>query len=45
MKGFGVPHFGKTGKGSQYVRITVDIPKKLTKKQRDIVKQLSEEGL
>ncbi|MCD6486367.1 MAG: DnaJ domain-containing protein [Syntrophobacterales bacterium] len=45
MKGFGVPHFKKTGKGSQYVRITVDIPKKLTKKQREIVKQLSEEGL
>ena len=45
MKGFGVPHFKKSGRGDQYVRITVDIPKKLTKKQRDIVKQLSEEGL
>ncbi len=45
MKGFGVPHFKKTGRGDQYVRIAVDIPRKLTKKQRDIVKQLSEEGL
>ena len=45
MRGFGIPHFKKTGKGDQYVRITVDIPKNITKKQRDIVKQLSEEGL
>ena len=45
MKGFGVPHFKKSGRGDQYVRIAVDIPRKLTKKQRDIVKQLSEEGL
>ncbi len=45
MKEFGVPHFKKTGKGDQYVRIAVDIPKKLTKKQSDLVKQLSEEGL
>lgn len=45
MKGFGIPHFKKSGRGDEYVRITVDIPKKLTKKQRDIVKQLSEEGL
>lgn len=45
MKGFGIPRFGKTGKGNQYLVINVDIPKKLTKKQREIVKQLSEEGL
>jgi len=45
MKGFGMPHFKKSGSGDQYVRITVEIPKKLTKKQRDIVRQLSEEGL
>jgi len=45
MKGFGLPHFKKSGRGDQYVRIAVDIPRKLTKRQRDIVKQLSEEGL
>ncbi|MBW2599757.1 MAG: J domain-containing protein, partial [Deltaproteobacteria bacterium] len=45
MKGFGIPHFRKTGTGDQYVRITIDIPKNITKKQRALVKQLSEEGL
>lgn len=45
MKGFGIPHFKKTGEGDQYVRVTVDIPKNITKKQRELVKKLSEEGL
>lgn len=45
MKGFGIPHFKKTGTGDQYVRVTVDIPKNITKKQIELVKKLSEEGL
>lgn len=45
MKGFGVPHLKGEGKGDQYVRIFVDVPKKLTPKQADLVRKLSEEGL
>jgi len=45
MKGFGVPHLKGEGRGDQYVRIFVDVPKKLTPKQADLVKKLSEEGL
>jgi len=45
MKGFGVPHLKGEGSGDQFVRIFVDVPKKLTAKQADLVKKLSEEGL
>lgn len=45
MKGYGVPHFRKTGKGDQYVKIAVSIPKKLTREQTELIKKLSEKGL
>jgi DnaJ-class molecular chaperone len=33
------------GRGDQFVRIFVDVPKKLTASQSDLIKKLSEEGL
>lgn len=45
MKGFGIPHFKGKGKGDQYVKIAVAVPKKLTKEQTELIKKLSEEGL
>jgi len=45
MKGFGLPHFKGGGKGNEYVTINVIVPKKLTDKQQELVKKLSEEGL
>lgn len=44
MKGFGIPHLKGTAKGDQYVKITVSVPKKLTKKQTELVKNLAKEG-
>jgi len=45
MKGYGMPHFRGTGKGDEYIKISVSVPKTLTKKQKDLIKNLSEEGL
>lgn len=45
MKGYGIPHFRGTGKGDEFVRISVAVPKKLTKKQKKLIESLSEEGL
>lgn len=45
MKGFGLPHFKGGGKGNEYVKINVIVPKKLTDKQQELVRKLSEEGL
>jgi curved DNA-binding protein len=45
MKGFGVPYLKGEGRGDQFVRIFVDVPKKLNARQIDLVKKLSDEGL
>jgi curved DNA-binding protein len=45
LKGFGVPHFREGGKGDQYVRISIAVPKKPTERQTDMIRKLAEEGL
>lgn len=45
MKGFGLPRFKGGGKGNEFVKINVIVPKKLTEKQQDLIKKMSEEGL
>ena len=42
MRGKGVPHLKRNGRGDQLVVISVDIPKTLTAEQRDLFEQLSE---
>ena len=37
LKGKGVPHINSRGKGDQYVRIVVNIPKKLSKHQKNLL--------
>lgn len=45
LKGKGVTKLRGTGKGDEYVRITIDIPTKLTKDQKKLVENLQSEGL
>jgi curved DNA-binding protein len=45
LKGYGLPHFNGTGKGELYVRIVVNIPKKIDKKQRSLLEELVKEGM
>ena len=42
MRGKGVPHLQRNGRGDQMVVISVDIPKTLSSKQRQLFEQLSE---
>jgi len=42
LRGQGVPHLNEHGKGDLIVEIRVTTPSKLTKTQRDLLKQLSE---
>ncbi len=37
LKGKGVPHINSRGKGDQYVRIVVNVPKKLNKDQKNLL--------
>ncbi len=39
LKGRGIQHLGGRGKGDQYVRVVVEIPKSLSGKQKDIVRE------
>jgi len=41
----GIPHFSGFGKGSLYVKINIKVPKRLTKKQKELLNKLKEEGL
>ena len=45
MKGYGIPGLKGGAKGDQYVKILVEIPRKLTDKQTQLINKLSEEGL
>jgi len=41
----GIPHFGGLGRGSLYVEITVKIPSRLNRKQKELLEKLKEEGV
>ena len=45
VSGKGIPHFGGYGKGNLYVELKIKTPKKLSKKQRDLLEKLREEDL
>ena len=39
LKGRGITHLGGRGKGDQYVRVVVEIPKSLSNKQKEMIRQ------
>ncbi len=40
MKGLGLPRLGGGGKGDEYVRIVVEVPKRISKEEREIIEKL-----
>jgi molecular chaperone DnaJ len=42
LKGKGIPHLHGWGKGSQFVEVIVQTPTKLTRSQKELIKQLAE---
>jgi len=45
ISGQGIPHFSSYGKGHLYVEFIVKTPKKLSKKQKELLEKLKSEGL
>ncbi|MBM3257753.1 MAG: molecular chaperone DnaJ [Candidatus Nealsonbacteria bacterium] len=45
ISGKGVPHFSGFGAGDMYVELIVRTPKKLTKKQKELLEELQKEGI
>lgn len=45
MKGYGVPGLKGAPKGDQYVKINVEIPRKLSDRQLKLIQQLADDGM
>jgi molecular chaperone DnaJ len=45
VSGKGIPHFAGFGRGDLFFRVVVNIPGKVTKKQKEILQELQKEGL
>ncbi len=45
IPGHGIPHMKGNGCGDLFVVINIDMPKELTKKQKEIIEQLEKTGL
>jgi len=44
LKGLGMPHFQGDGKGDEYVKVIVKIPKRVSEKNRGLIQELAKEG-
>jgi curved DNA-binding protein len=45
LKGQGLPHFKGSDRGDLYVKLNVKVPKKLSKRQKELLEELAQEGL
>ena len=45
LKGLGMPHFQKEGRGDEFVKVLVRVPKKMTERGKKLVEELARESL
>ena len=45
ISGKGIPHFGGYGRGNLFVELKIKTPKKLSRKQKELLEELKKEGL
>ncbi len=45
LRGLGMPHFQGDGRGDEYVKLIVRVPKKVTEKSKGIIQELAKEGI
>jgi curved DNA-binding protein len=45
LKGLGMPHFQGEGKGDEYVKVIIKIPKRVSDKNRGLIQELAKEGI
>jgi curved DNA-binding protein len=45
LKGLGMPHFRGEGKGDEYVKVIVRVPKKVSEKSKGLIQELAKEGI
>jgi len=45
LKGLGIPHFQGEGRGDEYVKVIVRVPKKVTERGKGLIQELSKEDI
>jgi curved DNA-binding protein len=45
LKSLGMPHFQGDGKGDEYVKLIVKVPRKVTEKSKSLIQELAKEGI
>jgi len=45
LKGLGIPHFQREGRGDEYVKVVVRVPKRVSEKSRGLIQELAKEGI
>jgi len=45
LKGLGIPHFQGDGRGDEYVKVMIRVPKKVTDKSKRLIEELAREGI
>ncbi len=45
ISGKGIPHFGGYGKGNMYIELIIKTPRKISRKQKELLEKLREEGI
>jgi len=45
LKGLGIPHLQKEGRGDEYVKVIVKIPKRVSEKAKSLIQELAKEGI
>lgn len=45
LKGLGLPHFQGEGRGDEYVKVVVKIPKKVSERAKEFIQELAKEGI
>ncbi len=45
ISGKGIPHFGSYGRGNLYVELQINSPKKISRRQKELLQELKREGL
>ena len=45
LRGQGVPHFRGSGKGDEYVKVFIKVPRRVTDKNRKLIEELAKDGI
>jgi molecular chaperone DnaJ len=45
VSGKGIPHFSGRGRGEMYIELVIKTPKKITKRQKELLEELKKEGI